>query len=236
MLEIIAHRGYSALFRENSVAAWQGAVTAAADIIEIDVRCSVDGMLVCAHDPDLRIAGHPGMIAHMTAAEISQVFTAPGVPAAPPLQQAFGAIPASTAILFDVKDETVPVLHQLHCLTRQFTEHRLVFGLHSLSSVTTMRSLGDVSILGLLSGDAAEDKTFFACGGAVLRLWESMVTPERVAHLRNLGHPLWVTTGGWGTGRAVGDFAPDTMRQHHALGITGFLVNDPVAARAALSR
>lgn len=35
---IIAHRGYSALYRENSPAAWAGAVEANADHIEVDVR------------------------------------------------------------------------------------------------------------------------------------------------------------------------------------------------------
>lgn len=236
MLEIIAHRGYSALFRENSVAAWQGAVAARADIIEIDVRRSADGEFVCAHDPDLRIASHPGIIEHMTGAEIAQVLSAPGVPAAPPLQQAFDVIPASTAVLFDVKDETGPALGELHGLRRQFPQHRLVFGLHSLSSVRAMRSLGNADILGLLSGDPAKDAPFFDCGGNVLRLWESMITPERVAHLRDQGRPLWMTTGGRGTARAVGEFSPEAIRRHRDLGISGFLVNDPVRARATLSR
>ena len=44
---IIAHRGYSARYRENAPSSWQAAVAAGVDLVEVDVRMTADGVLVC---------------------------------------------------------------------------------------------------------------------------------------------------------------------------------------------
>ena len=75
----------------------------------------------------------------------------------------------------------------------------------------SVRSWGDAEILGLLNGDASEDAQFFALGGNVLRLWESKITTERLDRLRQAGHPLWMTSGGKGTARDVGDFDAESL-------------------------
>jgi glycerophosphoryl diester phosphodiesterase len=46
----IAHRGYAAIARENSLEAIAGAVVLGADAVEIDVRRRADGALVLDHD------------------------------------------------------------------------------------------------------------------------------------------------------------------------------------------
>jgi glycerophosphoryl diester phosphodiesterase len=230
---IVAHRGYSAAFRENSAPSWRGAVAAGADVVEVDIRMSADGAFVCAHDPDLRLAGHPGVIADMPAEAIAAL-AAGGEPAAPRLETAFAAVPATTPLLFDVKDERPEVLAALHGLRMAFPDHRVIFGLHALASVRIVRALGQAEILGLLGGAEAEDEAFFALGGTVLRLWEAAATPARIEGLVERGRPVWLTTGGPGTDRPVGDFDPVALRAAHRAGIAGFLVNDPVAARQAL--
>jgi glycerophosphoryl diester phosphodiesterase len=48
---VCAHRGASADHADNSVAAFEAAIAAGADLIETDVRRAADGTLVCAHDP-----------------------------------------------------------------------------------------------------------------------------------------------------------------------------------------
>jgi glycerophosphoryl diester phosphodiesterase len=230
---IIAHRGYSAAYRENSPAAWQGAIAADADVIEIDVRRSTDGIFVCCHDADLKTPRYSGLIQHMTVAEISE-FSAGGHPAAPRLEEAFSVISPATAILFDVKDESHIALLELHEYRYLFSEHRLIFGLHSLEAVRTLRSLGDAEIVGLLNGEEAEDEVFFDAGGNILRLWENMTTDKRTCNLQDRGHELWMTAGGWGTGREVGEFDAGNIRSYLDAGISGFLVNDPKVARVAL--
>ena len=58
---VIAHRGASAIAAENSAAALETAIGLGADLAEVDVRLSRDGVAVCCHDPDLgrttRLAG-----------------------------------------------------------------------------------------------------------------------------------------------------------------------------------
>src|SRR4249919_2745588 len=48
--EVIAHRGASRLAQENTLTAFEMAVISGADGVELDVRRSVDGVLVVHHD------------------------------------------------------------------------------------------------------------------------------------------------------------------------------------------
>lgn len=231
---IVAHRGYSARYRENAPSSWHAAVTAGADLVEVDVRMTADRVLVCSHDPDLRLAGHPGIVAEMRAAEIAAILAA-GEPVAPSLSAALAVIPETTGVLLDVKDESLATLTALHAVRALHPQRRLVFGLHSLASVRLIRGSGDAEILGLLNGDEAEEAEFFALGGHVLRLWESKITLGRLDRLRQAGCPLWMTSGGKGTARDVGDFDAESLPRFREGGISGFLVNDPVLARQALA-
>ena len=55
---IAAHRGYSGLYPENTMLAFQKAVEAGADEIELDVQLSKDGQVVVFHDDSLeRLTG-----------------------------------------------------------------------------------------------------------------------------------------------------------------------------------
>lgn len=59
----IAHRGYKALFPENTLIALEGALRSGADGIETDVHLSRDGHVVIAHDAStLRCYGKPGTV------------------------------------------------------------------------------------------------------------------------------------------------------------------------------
>ena len=95
-------------------------------------------------------------------------------------------------------------------------------------------SRGDV--LGLLR-DMSEAEAFFAEGGTILRLWEgpALADPRSLAAHVAAHRPVWITTGGC-DGRRAGDHADASLRQLRDLGATGFLVNDPAACRAVLTR
>jgi glycerophosphoryl diester phosphodiesterase len=71
---VTAHRGASAAAPENTVAAFQLALSAGVDAIETDIRLSRDGVPVLAHDEDLiRVAGSPAKIKDLTAQELSKI-------------------------------------------------------------------------------------------------------------------------------------------------------------------
>lgn len=50
---VVAHRGASAREPENTLAAFEAAVRAGADVVELDVRLTSDGAAVVLHDPDV---------------------------------------------------------------------------------------------------------------------------------------------------------------------------------------
>lgn len=73
-VKVIAHRGYSSQFPENTLAAFRGACELGVDYIETDVQCTKDGVLVLFHDTDLsRITGAEGNVIDYTYDELCQL-------------------------------------------------------------------------------------------------------------------------------------------------------------------
>ena len=231
---IVAHRGCSAFHRENSPAAWRGAVEAGADLVEVDLRLTADGEIVCCHDADLRrLAAQPLLLRETAAAALARI-AVQGAPAAPPLALLFGTLPGTQPILFDVKDERPEMLDRLLAALREVPARPVTLGLHALESVARVRAAGwDGAILGFLR-PGSDEEAFFAAGGTHLRLWEWDTAPGRIAAHAERGRPVWITTGEGTTDRKVGDFEPAALRRMAGEGASGFLVNDPAAARRAL--
>ncbi len=68
---VIAHRGASAYFPENTLLALEGAIDMDAEMAEIDVLLSRDGVPVVVHNEHIRRAtGGSGRVAHYTLAEL----------------------------------------------------------------------------------------------------------------------------------------------------------------------
>lgn len=70
-LEIIAHRGYSSIAPENTLAAFLAAIEYHADSIEFDVQLSADGVPMVIHDSTLtRTTGIRGKVRKKTVEQI----------------------------------------------------------------------------------------------------------------------------------------------------------------------
>ncbi|MCT7984249.1 glycerophosphodiester phosphodiesterase [Laspinema sp. A4] len=70
-LEIIAHRGYSSIAPENTLAAFLAAIEHQADSIEFDVQLSADGVPIIIHDSTLtRTTGIRGKVRKKTLDQI----------------------------------------------------------------------------------------------------------------------------------------------------------------------
>lgn len=68
---VCAHRGRSGLYPENTMAAFEAAVELGADFLELDVRRTADGEIVCIHDGTAdRTTDGSGEIAQMTLAQV----------------------------------------------------------------------------------------------------------------------------------------------------------------------
>ena len=74
VMEITAHRGASAFYPENTMAAFRGAWEQGADWTELDVQQTKDGQLIIMHDPNTRrTTGVPGNVWDMTYEQISKL-------------------------------------------------------------------------------------------------------------------------------------------------------------------
>jgi glycerophosphoryl diester phosphodiesterase len=77
---VLAHRGLATGSPENSLAAFQAAMDAGADVIECDVRATKDNVAVFAHDETLeRVFGNPARVRDLTYLDITQLAAA-GLP------------------------------------------------------------------------------------------------------------------------------------------------------------
>jgi glycerophosphoryl diester phosphodiesterase len=69
----IAHRGYSSSYPENTLLAFEKALAAGADMIELDVHLSRDGRLVVIHDDRIdRTADGTGAVSGLSLAELKR--------------------------------------------------------------------------------------------------------------------------------------------------------------------
>jgi glycerophosphoryl diester phosphodiesterase len=97
----IAHRGDPVAQRENTLEAFRAAVAAGADMVELDVRCSADGVPVVVHDPTLeRIWGLARRVGDLRADEVRAL----GIP---DLGEALADIPATVQVMVDYEERGV---------------------------------------------------------------------------------------------------------------------------------
>lgn len=72
--KIVAHRGYSAVALENTIASLEAAAKAGADLVEMDIQETKDGKFVVYHDKTLRrLAGDSRTVGQMTLEELTNV-------------------------------------------------------------------------------------------------------------------------------------------------------------------
>ncbi len=71
---IIGHRGFRAKYPENTLAGFQAAIDANADMVELDVQLSRDGQIVVIHDAELnRTTNGKGTVASRSLADLKKL-------------------------------------------------------------------------------------------------------------------------------------------------------------------
>src|SRR5690606_18726941 len=107
-MKIVAHRGDCARFPENSLAAFEHAIRAGADLLETDVRIAADGVPVCWHDPDLaRVTGTATPIAGTTAAGLAAI-ALPGDARVHRLEEILAIARGRRPLMLDLKVDDAP--------------------------------------------------------------------------------------------------------------------------------
>lgn len=236
IVRIVAHRGHSAAAPENSLAAMDRAIAAGADLVECDVRMAGDGVLVVSHDADLaRLTGRSLEVSATAAEELARVAASAGASVlrlTSFLRAAHGRIP----LMLDVKSLETTVIDAIARASADtgFDPSVLTMGLRGNDLVAHSRAtLPDARILAL-HGSISPLDGFLDQGVDLVRLWEHEAGSAKISALKQRACTVWVTTGGPGTGREVGDSDQESLIRVLANGADGLVVNDPDLGRRAI--
>lgn len=123
---LIAHRGASGQYPENTMLAFTRALGQGADAIELDVRVTADGVPVVLHDATLdRTTDRRGAVAGLSLSEIRRAEAGAGerVPTVADVLEAF----PTTPLILELK-EPAAALPTLAVLRRHGTQGRVLLG------------------------------------------------------------------------------------------------------------
>lgn len=112
---IIAHRGFSGRYPENTLSAIRGAVDAGADLIEIDVQLTKDNRLVVMHDDSVdRTTNGKGKVKELTFDELRKLDAGVKFDAQfageriPTLEEALQTVKGKAVLNIELKDVEQP--------------------------------------------------------------------------------------------------------------------------------
>lgn len=142
---VLAHRGFSVDVPENTLLAFERALTLGVEYLETDVHASRDGVAVIAHDPELgRVAGRPSRVNELTAAELARIDLGGGQGIVS-IAEALETFPTARFNIdlksMDAVAPTVDAVRQLRAehrvLLTSFSERRRAAALRMLPEVAT---------------------------------------------------------------------------------------------------
>ena len=223
--EIIAHRGASAAFPENTVEAFRGARGLGASWVELDVRRTADGRLAVHHDAHL---SDGRAIVELRAAELpSRV---------PSLAEALDAC-APLGVNVEIKnspndvdfDATAALVEPVIADIRAGSVEVLVSSFHA-PTLDRVRAVDPSIETGQLTFDLSDPprtvQRAVAAGHAALHPFDVTVTPGLV----ELAHEAGLRLNVW----TVDD--PTRMVALAEMGVDGIVTNVPDVAVSALRR
>jgi glycerophosphoryl diester phosphodiesterase len=105
---VVAHRGASAAFPENTLQAFDGAVAAGADFVELDVRLTADGVPVIMHDLEVgSTTDGEGFLHTLTLAQVRTLDASGGSEhraAVPTLEEALILLAGRAGVNIEIKN------------------------------------------------------------------------------------------------------------------------------------
>ena len=202
--EVIGHRGSCADRPENTIAGIRRAVEAGAHAVEVDVRTTRDGVLVCLHDAAVdRTTDGTAKVADLTLAEIRKLdagikfdpkFKGERVPT---LLEVLEATKGKIGAMIDLKEEGEEYAKRIAGEVRESGEpKRTIIGVRSVEQAKQFgKLLPEARQIGLVP-TPADIKPFAKAGVKVIRLWPKWLSDDSlVPKVRTLGLKLHIGTG-----------------------------------------
>jgi glycerophosphoryl diester phosphodiesterase len=232
-----AHRGGAGEHTENTMAAFEHAVTLGYRYVETDVHVTADGVVVAFHDDVLdRVTDRTGRIADLPWAEVSRARLGDGDQAVPLLEHVLGTWP-DVRVNLDPKHDAavVPLVEVLRrtgsydrvCVAA-FSDRRLIrFRRLTGHQVCTGMGPADVARLRLASWGAFTGPFAAACAQVPIHYGRVRLVDRRFVHAAHRrGLPVHVWT--------VDD--PGEMERLLDLGVDGIMTDRPALLKEVLVR
>ena len=228
----IAHRGFSGAAPENTLAAFEKAIDAGAEMFELDVLLSRDGRVVVIHDDTVdRTTDGEGKVASLTLAQLraldagawfSREFEGERIPT---LEEALSLARGRILVNVEIKTEAVGrgiVPKTLDIIERLGMRDQVVISSFDPRALARVRELDDTFVTASLfdarrQEDLSPQEVMDRVGSNGFNLSRRQVDPSIVEACHTLGRPVAVYT--------VDD--PDEMAQLIALGVDGIFTNRP---------
>lgn len=228
---VIAHRGYSSRYRENTLPAFEAAIRAGADLVETDLRLSRDGAIVCIHDQTLqRVAGLGDRVADLDIETLKRIDIGDGL-TVPTLGDVLKLVNGRAGLLLDVKVATEAMTDRIvEAIDRDTACRGVVCGVRGLDQLDALRRRDrQIPCLALLH-DYCGIGEWLGRGVRAVRIWEEDLTGERIEAVRSAACDLWVTAGLRSRGEETGTIDAARLAGLAAKGVDAVLVNDPAMA------
>jgi glycerophosphoryl diester phosphodiesterase len=238
---IVAHRGASSSLPDNTIAAFDAAALAGADIVELDVRCTLDNTLVVLHDPTVSIPdGNRANVHELTFADLRGIDAAAGRGPklrVPTLAEALAAISGRAGVDIEIKnipgepgydgdreriaEQVVKLLDEI-----PFDGALLVSSFHP-GSIARVRERSPATVTGFLSPAALDPRSALdlAVGqGHAFVLPPADIVEAAGEEFAAACRAAGVRLGTW----TVDD--PDRIARLFSMGVDAVATNDPAAA------
>lgn len=240
-MTVIAHRGESSRFPENTLAAFRGGVESGADYVELDARVTADGTLFCLHDETLDRTTNAVQLAGRKKVALKSVrddfvrsldaglwfdprFAGERVPT---LAEALDLIQQGSLTLLERKDGEARAYAEL--LKSKGLAGRLVVQSFDWPFLAELHALLPEQKLGALGGKALDEEKFArlpATGASFVGWSHADLNAGNIARLHAMGLKVWAYTAD----------EPADWERLTAAGVDGIITNRPRELRAWLRR
>lgn len=241
---IVAHRGASSTYPENTLASFRAAVELGAPVVELDVRLTADGVPVVMHDADVsRTTDGAGLVHELTAERVAALNA--GDPASPEpvptLGQALELMSGRAAAALEIKNlpgdpgftDGEPIAESIHAeLARTGFEGPVLVLSFNPRSVAASKAIAPDVPTGFLAAPPVDPREALEhvvqAGHDLLLPGTRSLIPAGPAFVRD-AHAVGVRVGTW----TVDD--PQTVGMLLDRGVDAIASNDPAMALAVLA-
>lgn len=222
-MRIIAHRGGTDHYPELTLAAAKHSIELGADVVEMDIRFTMDGIPVISHDEDANyLFGVDRRISDMTYEQFSQLKFKEAPSYRPhSLEEILSS--GVAPILLHIKEGGEKLRHILRLIHQFGYEDNVIMGVEKLEDVHTVKDFHPAIKTLAFMPDPSLLKDYLRSDVEVIRLWETWLEHDSVLQIKQAGKEVWIMSGDlYGV---IGQTDPAHLALWKQWGIDGVLID-----------